>query len=102
MEDFWIGSILCHCRCLWGMKTKNDGECSPSLQMLMGKETQWMGSALHHPGHISPKSCSPDGEHSLLPLSMSTKKVALQMGSAPYVACPITRFQQLTSFSPYL
>jgi hypothetical protein len=79
-----------------------DGECSPSLKMLKEIETQWMRSALHQLSNISPNSCFANGEHSPLPLSMSTKKAAIYMGSASYVAHPLTRFQHLTSFSPYL
>jgi hypothetical protein len=65
-------------------------------------ETQWMESPLHHPSHISPKSCSANEERSPLLLFMSTKKVTLQMGSAPYVAHLLIGFQHLASFSPYM
>jgi hypothetical protein len=65
-------------------------------------EIQWMGSSPHCFNHITPKSYFIDGGRSPLPLPMSTKRIALHMGSAPYVACPLTRFQHLVSFSPYL
>ena len=48
------------------------------------------------------KSCFVDGQRFPLPLRMSTKKVALEMESAPYVARPLIGFQHLASFSPYL
>jgi hypothetical protein len=116
MENFWIWSILHHCKCFKGNEDKNDGEyylslemlgkdgktmdgkCPPSLEMFKELKIQWMGSAPHCPSHITPKSCFTDGEHSLLPLPMSTKNAALQMGSAPYVACPLTGFQHLAYF----
>jgi hypothetical protein len=66
-----------------------DRECSPPLEMLKKMEIQWMRSALHYLGHVS---CSIGGECSPLPLSMSTKKEVLQIGSAPYVGRPLIRF----------
>jgi hypothetical protein len=43
-----------------------------------------------------------DGEHSPSCQPYQFQKAALQMGSASYVARPLTGFQHLTSFSPYL
>jgi hypothetical protein len=49
----------------------------PIIEMLKEVEIQWMKSTPHHANHISAKSCLADGERSLLPLPMSTKKTAL-------------------------
>jgi hypothetical protein len=87
MEAFWIGSTLYHCRCyLRGDEDKNDGKCSPSLEMLRRDgntmdaehsassemlkemEIQRIGSAFHCLNHITLKSCFADGEHFPLPL----------------------------------
>jgi hypothetical protein len=65
-------------------------------------ETQWMESTPHLLNHITLKSCSVNGECSPLPLPMLAKKVALQIGSVPYVACLLTGFEHLANFSPYL
>jgi hypothetical protein len=58
-----------------------DGECSPSRQPYQfQKATLQMGSA----------------PHCLCPCQL------IKMGSAPYVVRPLTEFQHLASFSPYL
>jgi hypothetical protein len=54
-----------------------DGEYSPSLRYLKRWKYSGWGALPITPTISVPKSYTIDGEHSPLPLSMSTKKVAL-------------------------
>jgi hypothetical protein len=51
-----------------------------------GMEIQWMGSTPHRLNHIIVKSCSANGERSVLPLPIVIKKVVLQIGIAPLIS----------------